>query len=96
MITMELSELKNICMDVSELAVANYVKKTKPGKDLISQREAYKLFHEARVKRWLGNGMLTVIRSGGSIRSKVLYSMAELIAMDNAERMKPIINKIRK
>lgn len=92
-ITMELYELKNICMDVSELAVANYIKKTKPGNDLISQREAYRLFQESRVKRWFSNGMVKTIRSGSSLRSKVLYSMAELIAVDNAERMKPIINK---
>lgn len=92
-ITMELYELKNLCMEVSELAVANYVKKTKPGNDLISQREAYRLFQESRVKRWLHQGMVKTIRSGSSVRSKVLYSMAELMAVDNAERLKPIINQ---
>ena len=92
-ITMELYELKNLCMQVSELAVANYIKKTKPGNDLISQREAYRLFHESRVKRWLKGGMVSPMRNGSSERSKVLYSMAELMAADNAERMNPIINR---
>ncbi|MBQ7774536.1 MAG: hypothetical protein IJ379_01315 [Lachnospiraceae bacterium] len=92
-IVMELYELKNICMNMAEQGVVNYIKKTKPGNDLISQREAYRLFQESRVKRWLKLGMAQTIRSGSSSRSKVLYSMAELVANDNAERINSIINR---
>ena len=52
-ITLELYELKNICMQMAELGAANYVKRTKPGEDLISQREAYREFQEVRVKNWV-------------------------------------------
>lgn len=92
-ITMDLFELKNLCIEVSEMAVANYIKKTKPGNDLISQREAFRLFQEGRVRRWKEAGIVKSIRSGGSIRSKVLYSMSELMAADNAERLNPILNR---
>ena len=51
-IQMELYELKNLCMEMASLGAANYVKQTTPAKDLISQREAYRLFQECRVKRW--------------------------------------------
>lgn len=49
-ITLELYELKNICKDMAELGAANFYKKMAPGKDLISQREAYSEYGEARVK----------------------------------------------
>lgn len=50
-IVLELYELKNLCKDMAELGAANYAKMVFPAKDLISQREAYKSFGEARVKR---------------------------------------------
>lgn len=92
-INLELHELKNLCMEMAMLGAANYVKQTKPSIDLISQREAYRLFNETRVKRWVKNGTVSNMRAGGSIRSKVLYSMAELLTADKTERLNPIINK---
>lgn len=86
-IQMELYELKNLCMEMASLGAANYVKQTIPAKDLISQREAYRLFQECRVKRW------QTIRGGSSIHSKVLYSRAELMAVDKSEKINSIINK---
>ena len=49
-ITLELFELKTLCMDMAELGVANYIRTQAPAKDLISQREAYRLFQEHRVE----------------------------------------------
>ena len=46
-ITLELYELKNLCMEMASLGAANYVKQTTPAKDLVSQREAYRLFKNA-------------------------------------------------
>jgi len=90
---LELYEIKNLCMEMASLGAANYVKQTTPAKDLISQREAYKLFQECRVKRWLKDGRVSAIRGGSSIRSKVLYSRAELMAVDKSEKINSIINK---
>lgn len=92
-ITLELYELKNLCMEMAALGAANYVKQTTPAKDLISQREAYREFQECRVKRWVKNGIVSKTRGGSSIRSKVLYSRAELLAADKSEKINILINK---
>jgi len=94
MINLELFELKNICMDMSELGVANYVKRISPATDQISQREAYRLYGEGRVKNWVKRGLITEkTRSGSSIKSKILYSRAELISIENAIKLDCIINR---
>lgn len=92
-ITLELYELKNLCSEMAELGAANYVKQTKPSVDLISQREAYRLFQESRVKRWVQKGFITGRRGGSSANSKVLYSMADLMAADKSEKINSIINR---
>ena len=92
-ITLELYELKNLCSEMAELGAANYVKHTKPSVDLISQREAYRLFQESRVKRWVERGFITRCRGGESANSKVLYSMADLMAADKSEKINSIINR---
>ena len=51
-ITLELFELKTLCMDMAELGVANYIRTQAPAKDLISQREAYRLFQESNLRGW--------------------------------------------
>lgn len=92
-ITLELYELKNLCMEMASLGAANYVKQTTPAKDLVSQREAYRLFQECRVKRWVKDDRVSTQRGGSSIRSKVLYSRAELMAVDKSEKINTLINK---
>ena len=92
-ITLELFELKNLCMDMSELGVYNYIKAQEPSKDLLSQREAYRLFQESRVKEWRSRGLIKPIRMGTSERSKLQYSRAELMAIDKSERLNLYINK---
>ena len=92
MIHMELYQLKNIMHTMSELGAANYAKRIAPAKDAISQREAYRLFGEAKVKSWVETGLVSAIRSGTTIRSKKLYSREELITADKSEKMIGILN----
>lgn len=92
-ITLELYELKTLCAEIAALGVANYEKMNAPAKDLISQREAYRLFQEVRVKRWLAQGLVSTQRNGAATNSKRYYSRAELMAANNAERMNSIINR---
>ena len=92
-ITLELFELKNLCMDMAELGVHNYIKSQEPAKDLLSQREAYRLFQESRVKEWRSKGLIKPVRMGTSERSKLQYSRAELMAIDKSERLNLYINK---
>lgn len=93
MIQFELYELKNLCMEMAELGVANYVKRTAPGKDALSQREAYSAFGEARVKGWLRKGLVKAQRAGASRNSKRLYSRAELMAANESEKINSIVNR---
>ncbi len=93
MITLELYELKNMMHEMAELGAATYVKRTAPARDGISQREAYKLFGEGRVKRWVSADLVGTMRSGGTERSKILYSRAELMTVEKAEKLNSLINK---
>ncbi len=92
-ISMELYELKTLCADMAALGVATYQKEAAPANDLISQREAYRLFQEARVKRWVDSGLITPQRNGVALNSKRYYSRAELMAINNAERLNTIIHR---
>lgn len=92
-ISMELYELKTLCADMAALGVAEYQKASAPASDLISQREAFRQFQEVRVKRWVENGLITPQRNGSAINSKRYYSRAELMAINNAERLNTIIHR---
>lgn len=84
---MELYELKNLIMDMSLIGAAQMLKMTSPASDNLSQREAYQAFGEGRVKRWVNTGMVGKMRSGTTVRSKFIYSRAELLAADKSERI---------
>lgn len=81
-------------MQMSELGAANYAKRLAPGKDLISQREAYRQFGEARVKDWERRGLINgKIRSGSASNSKILYSIAELLSIETANKLTYFVNR---
>jgi hypothetical protein len=84
MIALDLYEYKNMLMEMMELGTAAYIMRTTPAKDLISQREAYREFGEARVKNW--SSRLSKKRIGTASRSKILYSRTELLAFDRSEK----------
>lgn len=92
MITLELYELKNLCMDMAALGAANYAKMLFPAKDLISQREAYRQFGEAAVKDWVRRGLVSKVRNGATKNSKILYSRAELLAVEKSEKLNFYLN----
>lgn len=81
-------------MEMAELGAANYIKKTTPGKDSMSQREAYREFGKARVMRWDKSRLLTSVRNGTTANSKIIYSKAELMSLDKAEKINQSINRI--
>lgn len=91
MIQLELYELKNLCKDMAELGAANYAKMLYPAKDLISQREAFRQFGEARVKDWIRRDLISGTRNGTGKSSKILYSRAELLAIEKSEKLNFII-----
>jgi hypothetical protein len=92
-VSMDLFELKNLCMEMAELGVANYIRTLAPANDLISQREAYRQFQESRVKEWKARGLVKPVRMGETSRSKLQYSRSELLAIDKSEKLSFLINK---
>lgn len=95
---LELWQFKNICMEMAELGVANYIKSIAPGKDMLSQREAYSAFGDKRVQKWVRDGLVTSARQGPGKNSKKAYSKAELMAANEGEKMQstflaPIVKK---
>ncbi len=90
----ELYELKNLCQQMAELGAANCLKQIEPMKDSLSQREAYRMFGEARIKNWVKMGLLTShARCGTAKRSKIIYSRAEVMAVMQSEKLIKIINR---
>lgn len=94
MVKLELYQLKNIISMMAELGASAYAKMIFPAKDLISQREAYKSFGEARVKRWVRQQLVHPTRNGTEKRSKILYSRAELLTIEKTEKIDIYINKL--
>lgn len=77
MIELELYEFKNILKDMAELGAASFAKRIGVGKDEISQREAYRRFGEANVKKWVADSLVKRIKIGNRT-STVSYSLSEL------------------
>lgn len=92
-ILLELYELKNICMECAALGIAAYEREREPKRDAISQREAYRLFGETAVRRWVDQRLVRSFRDGKCVNSPKRYSRAELMAARQAERMNVMINK---
>jgi hypothetical protein len=89
---LDLCEYKTMAMELMELGAAACIMRMMPDKNLISQREAYREFGEARVKKWASMGALLKKRIGTASRSKILYSRTELLALDKSEKHVKIIN----
>lgn len=86
---MELFEEKTMRMEMAELGAANILKRFGIIKDDISQREAYRLFGEARIRSWRNRGLIDRVKCGER-NSKVTYSLIELELIDRLEKKKII------
>ena len=85
--TFDLMHLKNMIMDMSELGAANYAKLVAPKSDELSERQAFKKFGEANVKRWSRLSLIQVKRMGSAKNSKKNYSYSELLAVKKSEKL---------
>lgn len=86
-VVIDVMQLRHMLREAAELGVANYIKTMRPKDDTVSQREAYRLYGAARVKKWLDDNLVTAMKQGSSENCKMLYSMAELMAADKTERL---------
>jgi len=92
MIELELYEFKNILKDMAELGAASFAKRIGVGKDEISQREAYRKFGEANVKKWVDDDLVKKIKIGNRT-STVTYSLSELAVIAKAYEL--LLKKVR-
>ena len=86
-IALELYELKNLIMEMSEVGVANYLKNVAPDSDCVSEREAFRRFGEGRVKRWVRDCVVGFKRMGAGANSKKKYSYSELLTAAKTEKL---------
>lgn len=77
---------KRELIDIAELGARKAISRLGLIKDEISQREAYRLFGEGRVKLWVHRKLCTKVKPGEG-NSKVTYSLIELEVLDKLERM---------
>jgi hypothetical protein len=89
---LQLYELKNIMMEMSELGAANYAKQIKPVADQISEREAFRRFGETKIRVLVKMKLIHWERNGTASRSKKLYSIAEILTALKAEGLRSVIN----
>jgi hypothetical protein len=83
----EAHKLHQMLQAAAELGALNALKKVGlSGKDEISQREAYRRFGEANVKKWKHLGRIKRIKVGLS-NHKATYSLAELESIYSAEKL---------
>ncbi|MGD9555451.1 MAG: hypothetical protein AB7V25_00365 [Mangrovibacterium sp.] len=92
-ITLTISELKQILQDAAELGAADYAKTQVVGNDFISQAKSYREFGEGRVRGWKKMGLVHPVRNGKTINSKIIYSRSELLSVEKAERLQQMIAK---
>lgn len=87
-VVIDMRDLKQLLDMAAESAVAKFASMLAPEKDLISQREAFKLYGEGRVRTWLHAGLITNRgRTNGAKNSKILYSKTELQQVEYATRV---------
>lgn len=54
----------------------------------LSEREAFEMFGERRIKKWVQDGRLTYTRLTDSIRSKKQYKIMDIINLASEDRVK--------
>lgn len=71
--------------ECAELGAAKCLKNIQPTSDELTQRQAYKKFGEAWVRKCVQEDIVVKHRKGGCKNSPIYYSRAELLAAKNAE-----------
>lgn len=79
-----LIEEKELRIDSARLGAEMVLRKLGIVRDEISQREAYLLFGEAKVRSWVNQSLVQRIKTGAST-SNVTYSLIELETIQQLE-----------
>ena len=79
-----LIEEKELRIESASLGAEIVLRKLGIVRDEISQREAYRLFGEAKVRSWVNQNLVQRIKTGAST-SNVTYSLIELETIQTLE-----------
>ena len=79
----DLYELKNLFYDVGQMAITGSKIASGDLSPTLSKREAYRIYGEGIVKRWIEEGLITV-RKDGNNTSKCRISRLEIEALAKA------------
>jgi hypothetical protein len=83
-------EEKDSMLEMAELGAQTVLNRLGITRDSISQREAYSIFGEARVKGWIKRKLIDCKSSGAGANSKKTYSLIELRLIDKLETARRI------
>ena len=93
---MTLNELTKIVQRASELGVSNYIKRTQPSADLLTQRECQRWLHTLgvpfeKLKVLIRDGVIPTIRKGQGKNSPILISKSDLLTYLLTKEIGPIL-----
>jgi len=81
---LSITEEKNLRIEAATQGAVIALSRLGLIKDDISQREAFRLFTEAKVRSWTNQGFITRVKTG-DLNSKATYSRIELETIQNLE-----------
>lgn len=70
----------------AKLLAAALVREMHPGRDELTQRQAWQEFGRERIEQWIVQGLIKPRRIGGARNSKKMYSRLELITAIEVEK----------
>lgn len=85
-ITLETRTIEMLCEAAALRAVGKFARAMGMEERKLSEREAFEMFGEARIKRWVRDGRLTYTRLTDAERSKKQYKIMDIITLATEER----------
>lgn len=83
---MEKAILFNDTLAHVKLVAAALVREMHPGRDELTQRQAWEEFGRARIEQWIAQGLIKPRRVGPAKNAKRMYSRLELLTAVEVER----------
>ncbi len=89
MIQLDVYQLKSLLHTAAQTGAMEALKRAGvKTKDEISQRMAYRLYGESRIKKWKRDGLIKAVKIGDiGTNKKVTYSLSELTSLAAAEKI---------
>ena len=88
-----LSDVMYETMTAADLLAAAIVKRMQPSKDEITQREAYRRYGKKWINDATEQNLLHTRRKGDALNSPVMYSLTEILALQESE--KQVVKKMK-